>query len=476
MRFIRQLRALWHNEGGSALPIVGLAIFTLTAATGTAIDMGRVQIVQARMQSALDAAGLAAGAVINTTDTNEQVSKYFYANFPVGYMGTQVTSLTASTTADKNVVTLKATGLVNMTFMQLLGLRSAYVEANSQITRANKGMELVLVIDTTGSMSSSAGGSVTKIQAAKSAAKTLLTTIYGVNNTLPNLWVGLVPFAQGVNIGTNNSAWTLPNTFDWGPSNNVNNRWYGCVDARETNGKDTTDDPPLETYTGGARFPQYYWPSDSNNSWRTATTRNGVTTYTYSSNLSPSTRGPNYLCSQPITPMTASKATVVAGIDAMAAQGNTHVGLGLVWGWRMLSPRWRGIWTGEMATAELPQDYRTPLMNKVVILMTDGDNTIDNGSRGAYWYLSNGKLGTTNSSTAVTQLNSRTTTVCNRMKAEGILIYTIALGTNLSTTSKNMLKGCASKEEYYFLSPTTTTLQTVFTQIGDSLANLRISQ
>ena len=62
------------------------------------------------------------------------------------------------------------------------------------------------------------------------------------------------------------------------------------------------------------------------------------------------------------------------------------------------------------------------------------------------------------------------------MKQNGILIYTIALGTDVSTTGQTLLQGCASKPEYYFLSPTTDVLQTSFQQIGDSLANLRISQ
>jgi len=461
---------IWRNETGSAMPMVGLAIFMLTAAAGTAIDMGRIQIVQSRMQSALDAAGLAVGSVVNSVNINTETGKYFYANFPSGYMGTDITQLSAVTTADKNVITLKAVGNVNMTFMKLLGVPSAQVEANSQITRANRGMELVLVMDNTGSMNSSAGGSVSKINAAKTAAKTLLTTIYGTNDTIPNVWVGLVPFAQAVNIGTGNASWTQTNSFNWGTSS-----WGGCVDAREAGGEDITDTPPSTS-----KYPQYYWPCDTNNKWYgTNSNRDNCATGSatkYKTTISPSTQGPNYYCSQAITPMTASKATLTAGINAMQARGNTHIGLGLVWGWNMLSPKWRGSWGGEMAINALPLDYNTPLMNKVVILMTDGDNTIDNGSRGGYWYLSNGKLGTTNSSNAVTQLNSRTTSVCNAMKAQGVLIYTIALGTSISSSSQTLLRNCATKPEYYFLSPSTDTLQTVFTQIGDSLANLRISK
>jgi hypothetical protein len=160
----------------------------------------------------------------------------------------------------------------------------------------------------------------------------------------------------------------------------------------------------------------------------------------------------------------------------MTAVGNTSTNLGAAWGWRLLSPRWRGLWGGEMNTNGLPLNYNSDLMYKVMVLMSDGDNTIDNGSRGAYWYLSNGKLGTTNSSTAVTRMNDRTRQICTSMKSNGVIIYTIALGSNVSTAGRNLLRDCATNPDYYFLSPTTNELQNIFRQIGDSLANLRISQ
>ena len=79
--------------------------------------------------------------------------------------------------------------------------------------------------------------------------------------------------------------------------------------------------------------------------------------------------------------MTANKNTIIAALNTMQPQGDTHIDLGMAWGWRMLSPKWQGLWGGEMNTNSLPEAYNTPLMNKVVILMTDGDNTIDNNTR-----------------------------------------------------------------------------------------------
>jgi Flp pilus assembly protein TadG len=514
--YLRRLHRLLHSQHGSALPIVALGMFALMGATGVAIDMSRVQIVQSRMQNALDAAGLAAGATISTVNVDTVTNQYFYANFPANYLGTTISSLTAVPNNDNSIITLSVAGTVHTTFMKIFGVNTVNVSATSQVTRAAKGMELVLVMDNTGSMTQTAGGGVTKLDAAKSAGATLLNILYGsTHNTVENLWVGVVPFSQAVNIGTGNDDWTVNTTFDWGPSPSG---WMGCVDAREANGRDVTDDPPSVEL-----FPKYYWPDDGNNNWKSAgtistttnlcfhqssctcanygpctssTDANGVQTTVSCSGsggnrqcnrvvVTPVTnyitplntsRGPNKSCSQAVLPMVAEKNTVISSLNSMAAVGNTHIDLGMGWAWRMLSPSWRGLWGGQMDTNNLPLDYNTPLMNKVVVLMTDGDNTIDSSNHGAYWYLSDNHLGTTNSSAAVTQLNTRTTTICNSMKAKGILIYTVALGTSFNTASLNMLQACASKPEYAFVSPTTADLETDFRMIGDSLANLRISQ
>ena len=478
------LRHFTKEETGSILPFIGLGIMLIMAATGTAIDMGRVQIVQSRMQNALDATGLAVGAEISTANIATETTKYFYANFPPGYEGTTVTSLTATPNGDNSVITLNATGTLNTTFMRVLGINTMAVSATSQILRQSKGMELVLIIDNTGSMAQSAGGSTTKIQAAKTASTTLLDVLYGTNNnTVPNLWVGLVPFSQTVNIGTAQTAWVNAGSQSWGTG--TYGQWYGCVEARGATSRDVTDDPPSVE-----KFNKYYYPCDTaSDAWYGNDTDNshdncstGGTHFGYKTPLDTASRGPNLYCPQPVTPMVAEKNTVVAGINSMQAVGGTELTTGVAWGWRMLSPRWRGVWGGEMNTNSLPLDYNSALMYKVAIIMTDGDNDISYNVYSAYGYPNaGGQLGTTpcsgsNCTTGESRLNTRTTQICDSMKQNGIIIYTIALGTAVSSTGQSILQACATSPDYYFLSPTTNELQTIFRQIGDSLANLRISQ
>jgi hypothetical protein len=311
-----------------------------------------------------------------------------------------------------------------------------------------------------------------KLTNMKNAASSLVNILFGSDSSKDDLWIGLVPFSQAVNIGPTRTAWldtTYYNTLNWGPTT-----WAGCTDAEYTSAQDETDTPPSATN----KYKAYYWAdNDSYNNWSTTTTsKKGVTTTTYASGIG-ADLGPNAYCPQPLQIMSNLKSSVLAGIGTMQARGNTHVNLGAVWAWRMLSPRWKGQWGGAMNSNNLPLDYSTPYMNKAVVLLTDGENTMSNSVRSAYGYLSDGRLGTTNSSTAVTKLNTKLTNVCNSMKSHGIKVYTILFDVSASqTTIVNLLKNCASQADYFFLSPDTTTLNNAFKQIGDSLSNLRISK
>ncbi|MCC7260764.1 MAG: pilus assembly protein, partial [Alphaproteobacteria bacterium] len=224
-----------------------------------------------------------------------------------------------------------------------------------------------------------------------------------------------------------------------------------------------TDDPPSV-----APLPPYHWADNTNyNDWITSKGK-------YRSGLG-GTLGPNKYCSQEVTPLTPYKSTILSGINAMAARGNTHTNFGMVWGWRMLSPRWRDAWAGDMPEG-FPLDYNTPLMNKVVILLTDGENTHSNSIDTAYGYLSQGKLnGITSSSAATDELDRRLTVVCDAMKEQGILVYTITFQLS-DTGTQSVFRECATHPAFYFNSPTNEELTQAFHTIADSLGNLRISK
>ena len=58
------LKKLWSCERGAVAPLVGVCAIMLVGSVAVAVDVGRGQVAQSKLQSALDSAGLAAGAVV----------------------------------------------------------------------------------------------------------------------------------------------------------------------------------------------------------------------------------------------------------------------------------------------------------------------------------------------------------------------------------------------------------------------------
>jgi hypothetical protein len=144
----------------------------------------------------------------------------------------------------------------------------------------------------------------------------------------------------------------------------------------------------------------------------------------------------------------------------------------LVWGWRAVSPNWRGFWQDD-TPAERPLDYDDEDNVKAVVFLTDGLAVVQIYS--AYGLRSDGRLGSTNSSIAAQEVNSRLQTVCESMKAQDIIIFTIMFDLN-NPTVESLYRDCATSEEHFFDSPTGEDLDVAFRKIGRQLTNLRLTQ
>jgi Flp pilus assembly protein TadG len=192
-----------------------------------------------------------------------------------------------------------------------------------------------------------------------------------------------------------------------------------------------------------------------------------------------SVHGPNGDCpANAILPLTATPATVVSGINSMAPQGGTNIHEGVAWGFRVLSPS---------APFTEAQPYGQ-ITSKVLIVMTDGENTIypGNNMNGATYYDAyafpyNARMGNASWTTAqfLTEMNARTVATCNNAKAAGIKVYTIGLAvsaTSNPTANTQMLTNCASDSGKAFFPTSTAQLEAAFTSIAKELAQLRLSQ
>ncbi|MNU27331.1 von Willebrand factor type A domain protein [compost metagenome] len=448
-----------RDRDGAVLPLVGIVSIALIGATGFGIDVARLVLLHSSLQRSIDAGALSTVAQLDEATMDAQLRKFTVANFANGQIGATLDSLKGELSADKSTLTVDATASAPATLMTILGIKTINTSAHTVIERSSAGLELALVLDNTGSMS---GSGLTSL---KSSAKTLVDTLFGSNTVAENLYIGIVPFSQAVNVGKEHSGWLKSGSvaaLDWGTTS-----WGGCVEAHDASADDVSDVAP-----SSKPLAPYYWEDSSGNDWITVKGNSGKKTY--DSPLD-ETNGPNKYCPAEVTRLTPEKAKIVTAINSMKAVGNTHINVGAVWGWRMLSPKWRGLWGGDMAKYELPLDYFTPKMNKAAVIMTDGENTMSSSVYTAYGWLADKKLGTSNSSSAVSGLDNRLAKVCREMKNAGVIIYTIAFS-NPDTATQNLMRDCASQNAFYFNSPTTAALQSAFKKIGNSLSNLRVSK
>jgi Putative Flp pilus-assembly TadE/G-like len=230
------LRRLLKDQRGAVMAIVGLAIIPLFAIIGLAIDTGRGYMLKSKLSYAIDAAGLAGGRAFETDLREDDIMMFFEANFPPGYMSSELAPghPDIDINDEENTITIEARATIPTYFMSVAGVYDLTVSARTVIQRTLRGMELVLVMDNTGSMRGNGG-----MAAMKPAAHELIDILYGSRETVPQFWVGLVPYSATVNIGTQHEDWlTGYDADDFTPT-----EWKGCVEARSFP-NDSNDEPP----------------------------------------------------------------------------------------------------------------------------------------------------------------------------------------------------------------------------------------
>jgi hypothetical protein len=66
--------------------------------------------------------------------------------------------------------------------------------------------------------------------------------------------------------------------------------------------------------------------------------------------------------------------------------------------------------------------------------------------------------------------------MCDTMKAQGIIIYTLTFGPSPDAGTKQLYESCATKPDMYLHAATASTLQQNFATIADELSRLRIAE
>jgi Flp pilus assembly protein TadG len=434
-----------RDQQGGVAALVGLAMVPLALVLGLAIDGGVAYGAHSRLQGAVDSAALAGAraAAFQPENAEADARMFFDANFPADYLGGQIIDFDAAFNEDARELTVNAEVEVPTAFMRLAGFPTVKIAASSTAERSLTGIELSMVLDVTGSMNAVDPSGGTKIGALKKAAGTLLDVIYGEEETVDDVSIAVVPYNTEVNLGSDRTD--LLTGFD--PAAYGTDGWKGCVEAR-AEPFDRADAPPSEE-----PFTALLWPAESNNPFNPS-------------------NDPNAFCpDSEVLPLTAEKSTVAAHIDGLEASGFTMTNVGFAWGWRTLSPRWRGEWGAVSA----PVDYDHPTIKKAIIFMTDGVADWSSRYYTAYGFLHEGRLGTKNEKKAEAEVNNRLLESCELAKEAGVEVYTVMFALNDPKIEQDY-RACASSSEHFFDAPDGARLEEAFRDIAGRLTALRLTQ
>ena len=488
MKHIRKIKQAFLEKTGSYLRhqtgvvavAFGLMIPVVVGAVGLSVDMAQAYLVKARLSSALDAAALAAAATgsDDESEIQDKVDAFMEANYPEGRIGTKVA---INVSLDGDELTVSATARLNTSFMTVFGYDTVDVDAQTIVQREVRGLEVVMVLDNTGSMSSN-----NNIGTLRTATANFVEILFDAVSEPELVRVGLVPYASSVNVGPYGLGYDFDDDYYGevfveppvddeyaGYYNGLNQytgnhygideddleydqskkgQWHGCVLA-ETYPLDTED------HEG----PWVMYRHDYNGYYNYSTAQYYSHHSSYSSTYAEvynAYYGPNLNCPrQPIVPLTSDEEFLLDSADNMTAVGSTLGNFGMVWGWRVISPEEPFIEGSE---------YDDENWDKVILMMTDGVNTMSNVYT-AYGISSDHSID-------AGDLDDRFIDTCDNVKAAGILIYTVTFDDGVDQDTKDLYEDCASSTANYHDAPTQEDLEDVFEQIARELSNLRIKQ
>ena len=196
-RSISLLFRLRADERGVVLIKVAIVLLPLLTAVGVALDVSRITLAKQKLTDAVDAAGVAVGRhpELSADDATTLAQSFVQTYYPSSLYGDLlgVTVVAASKQVD---VTGKAR--VPMMLLPILGYNSVDITVSSMVLRQLRKIEVVMVLDNSGSM----GG--TRMTALKTSANTLVGALFGSETTSSFVKIGLVPFTAAVNVGAGN--------------------------------------------------------------------------------------------------------------------------------------------------------------------------------------------------------------------------------------------------------------------------------
>jgi len=539
MTIFKLVKRMCARDDGNVAIMVAAGMVPLAIASLGAVDLTRAYATRVELQDALDAAALAAGRSSTSSEaTLQTLGERILGQNLAGDRDFELAS-SSFKFGPKGEVVASATA----TYAPMLALGgdgTRDVTVSTEVKRANSMLEIALVLDNTGSMSEQIGSGKDrkeKIVYLKSAATSFIDSMSSAasqSSAANSIKIALVPFSNLVNVGSTYKTATWIDKDGKAPINNgifttkqgvattaqvkrldlftaVGTSWGGCVEMRQApyDIQDTAPDSlhPETLFTpffapdekDAVKDKKGNWasndyvtdptkndsgvniPNDSNKDWTKQGSVKKYTTSNRNSRTISTSLGPNATCDQqPIQRLSTNFSSLKSAVNGMGTGGNTNIPMGLIWGWHAVSPN---------APFGDGVAYLTPKYKKVVVLMTDGENTMAentntiNGSvSSAAGYMWQGHILDKNGSPekdvddATAAMNNRLKKLCVNMKAadKNIVVYVVGVG--VTGDNRDMLKACASAPDYYFDATDGAQLTGAFQTIANQISALHLSK
>lgn len=412
------MRLLAHHlqrEKGSTA-VLGLFVFvTMLFVAGLAIDMMRYETERVRMQGASDRAVLAAASVRPNAPQSLSARQIAEAYLTAGGLSAELiegrVEVIESETGRQ--VTVAPAGSMPTIFMRMMGVNSFDMATPARALEAMgdpPDIEVVMVLDVSGSMNWMTSNGLSRIANLRVAARDLVEELF--NDTEPGqVAVTLVPY----------DSWVLPpagfmNSFANFPAGSG-----ACADFTEWN---------TATNSINAQFTRH---SCNTANWRL------------------------------VRPYLDNVDDAIEHIENLVASSTTSIDLGVRFGAMFFDPTIRPaiqqmVDNGQISQqfAGRPHEWDRENVIRAMVLMTDGENCcFGHNSR---------------SPNRQTQ-DAQTVAACQALRQQDVLIYAVAF--EAPPGGVDMMQQCASSENHFF-NTTGDGIAEVFRSIGSHIQTQRL--
>lgn len=379
LRISGQWSRFRHDEAGTLVIFALMLSVLMLMMGGVAVDVMRYESRRTSLQNTLDRSTLAAAALSQDINPRAVVDDYFLKAGLMDYL----TSVTVTEGLNYRNVTATAAADSQPMFLGMMGIDKFDAAGVSEAEQRVTNVEVMMVLDVSGSMNSNS-----RLVNLKVAAKDFVATVLN-NDPEHRISIGMVPFNGQINLGT-----TLLAQFNGiYPSGTTN---VNCVDL------------PTSAYNT-ITISQYAWATSVAPIPLSLT----ADADTYSGYSTQSPNALNKWCPPQPTNIirlpSQNVATMQGNIDGLYAIGATSINAGLKWGLGLLDPASRPIYTSLIAGGAIdsnlagrPFDYEDKEAMKVIVLMTDGDHFPEERVNDAYkWGFAPIYKGTTDSNYSI---------------------------------------------------------------------------